>query len=143
MADNPASKVAILMRKATPTRKKQGADTDNINYTCQICSRSFGSSKALRSHCSATKHQVRCSICDKGFVSNEALRQHAHIHIIDATVNISDAKDTPVITLQAVNEKAVGLENPTMSPSLSESVIIQGMCDNFSQLLVHTMKFAT
>lgn len=130
MAENPAPRVAVPTRNVAPTQKKQTADADNQTYVCQVCSRTFGSSKALRSHCFATKHQVRCSVCDKGFVNNEALQQHAHTHAIDALIDISGvSKDEQVFTLQEVNEE-VELANPTMSANLRESVTIQGTCNS-------------
>ncbi|PCG98059.1 Zinc finger, C2H2 [Penicillium occitanis (nom. inval.)] len=142
MAETPVPRVAISTRKATATKKKQTPDADNQTYACQICGRTFGSSKALRSHCFATKHHVRCPVCDKGFMNNEALQQHAHIHAIDAILDISGvSKDEQMVTLQEVNEQAVELENPTMSASLRESVIVQGiehvsLNDNSQQMVV-------
>ncbi|KUL91639.1 hypothetical protein ZTR_01043 [Talaromyces verruculosus] len=142
MAETPVPRVAISTRKATATQKKQTPEADNQTYACQICGRTFGSSKALRSHCFATKHQVRCPVCDKGFTNNEAIQQHAHIHAIDTMLEICGAsKDEQMVTLQEVNEQAVELENPAMSASLRESVIVQGiedvgLNDNFQQMVV-------
>lgn len=133
MAETPVPRVAISTRKVAATRKKPTPDADTQNYACQVCSRTFGSSKALRAHCFATKHQVRCSVCDKGFMNNEALQQHAHIHAIDAMLDIPGvSKDEQVVTLHEVNEKIVELENPTMSASLLGSVIVQGMLDDMT-----------
>lgn len=67
-------------------------------------------------------------------MNNEALQQHAHIHAINAMLDISGvSKDEQLVTLQEVNEQADELENPTMSASLRESVVVQGMFDNLTQ----------
>lgn len=125
MAEKPSPKVAVATRKVAPTKQKQRAATDSRTYACQVCSQTFGSSTALRSHCFATEHLVRCSVCDKGFVTNEALQQHAHIHAIDAMLKITRiSKDEQVVTLQEVNERADELGNPTISGST-----IQGIFD--------------
>lgn len=66
-------------------------------------------------------------------MNNEALQQHAHIHAIDAMLDIPGvSKDEQVVTLHEVNEKIVELENPTMSASLLGSVIVQGMLDDMT-----------
>uniref|UniRef100_A0A093VJY7 RNA exonuclease 3 n=1 Tax=Talaromyces marneffei PM1 TaxID=1077442 RepID=A0A093VJY7_TALMA len=143
MEENPPSRIAILKRKGRPTQKKQQPDTDNKSYICQICNRGFSSSIALRSHCSATKHQVRCSVCDKGFATDEALHQHSRIHMVDAMVDISSVSNVEkVVTLQEVGEKSIEPLNQAVPPSLSESVTIQGIANmslndsNFQQMLV-------
>lgn len=69
-------------------------------------------------------------------MNNEALQQHAHIHAIDAMLEISGvSKDEQMVTPQEVNRQAVELENPTMSASLRESAIVQGMFDNMTNFL--------
>lgn len=144
MEENPPSRIAILKRKGRPTQKKQQPDTDNKSYICQICNRGFSSSIALRSHCSATKHQVRCSVCDKGFATDEALHQHSRIHMVDAMVDISSVSNVEkVVTLQEVGEKSIEPLNQAVPPSLSESVTIQGMLDTFRAFFLSTMKVAT
>lgn len=128
MAENQTPRVAVSTRKVAPIKKEQAVDAENQTYACKFCSRTFGSSKALRSHCFHTKHLVRCSVCDKGFVTDEALQQHAHIHMIDAMLEISHvSKDERVVTLQKVDERAVEPGNPIMSASSRESVTVPGM----------------
>lgn len=135
MAENPAPRVAIPKRKVTAARNKQNDDTDSRTYACQVCSRTFGSSKALRSHCFATKHQVRCSVCNKGFLNDEGLRHHTHIHEIDALLDKSEVSRTQhVLTVQGVNEKVVELEEPTTS---LESTIVRGTFNNFSVFFIY------
>ncbi|EED19596.1 RNA exonuclease, putative [Talaromyces stipitatus ATCC 10500] len=122
MADNQTSNFAIL------TRKKEKIEQNGEKYTCRVCNRAFGSQKALRSHRSATNHEVRCSVCNKGFAIDKDLRQHARIHLSAAPGNIASAsKVESVVTMTEVTRRVLEPENCTTSLALQVPLIRRGL----------------